>query len=284
MSKFFATLLGLFPDIISNSSPWLAKHLITWYVQLLPETHRERYRDEFLTDIDEIPNKITKLVFALRIISTYLNQRAALNARISVLTGAQGIFNAIIAPQFPQTLQAWGVVTAYTILGLGVFLITLFFGMTLSTRLILMIFFVPLGISFLGSGVACASGIYARMCGYTVEFGKRFILLGYNISRLGFGLYTSLLVTTILLIQVFELINQDSRQTSLILTGAFFVMMPIALFGNAVSRHLLNWKAATKLKGLGSIIFNLFELGLMVTTFMISIYAFASLVMTVLIS
>lgn len=284
MYKFFTGLLGLFPNIISAAAPWLAKHLIIWYAQFLPEVHRERYREEFLADIDEIPDKITKLDFALRIVSTYIRQRAALNARFSLLAGAQGLFNATIAPQFPQTRKAWGVIAAYTILGFGVFLITPLFGTTVPTQFILIVFFIPLGISFLGSGVACASGIYARMRGYTVDHGKSSILLGYNISRLGFGLYTVLLVTAILLVQVFELINQDPSRTSLVLTGAFIVMMPFALFGNSVSRHLLHWKATKKLKGLGLLIFNLIELGLMVATVMISVYAFASLIISVVIS
>jgi hypothetical protein len=270
--------------IFSNTATWLAKQLIIWYTQFLPEMHRERYRKEFLADIDEIPDKMTKLDFALRIVSTYIRQRAALNARISILAGAHGLFNATIAPQFPQSRKVWMIVTIYTILGFGIFLYTSFFGVTLPTWFTLAIFFVPLGISFLGSIVGCASGIYYRMRGYTVEHGRNSILLGYNISRFGFGLYASMVVTTILLTQLFELINKDGNRISLILTGAFLMMMPIALFGNAVSRQLLDWKVAKKLNGLWLLIFNLVELGLMVSTVMASLFALASLIMTVLIS
>jgi hypothetical protein len=53
----------------SELSPWLARHLLIWGAARLGALHQsERYREEWLAGLDDVPGKLTKLVKALSIV------------------------------------------------------------------------------------------------------------------------------------------------------------------------------------------------------------------------
>ena len=47
--------------------PWTATHLIRAAARKLPLTAQERYTEEWLAELDQLPGKLSKLVVALRI-------------------------------------------------------------------------------------------------------------------------------------------------------------------------------------------------------------------------
>lgn len=79
MSKYFAALLGHVTDEVKGILPWLAERLIRWIIQLLPIEVRQRYGDEFLSELDCIPRKFFKLLYALRILFGLYEIRKELN-------------------------------------------------------------------------------------------------------------------------------------------------------------------------------------------------------------
>lgn len=68
-----AVVLGLaFPIIIcefTEVSPWLARCLLTWAAGKLGDVSRtERYREEWLAGLEDVPGKLIKLIRALSIV------------------------------------------------------------------------------------------------------------------------------------------------------------------------------------------------------------------------
>lgn len=64
-----AVALPLGLSEFSEISPWAARHLLTWGARRLPGRERsERYREEWLAGIEEVPGKLIKLFKAVSII------------------------------------------------------------------------------------------------------------------------------------------------------------------------------------------------------------------------
>ena len=60
--------------------PWLAKKVIHAAARYLPAEHRERYEGEWLAELDEVPGlRLSRLIFALRILRSAVAVRTALN-------------------------------------------------------------------------------------------------------------------------------------------------------------------------------------------------------------
>ena len=57
-------VLPLFLAEFTELSPILARHIIHLAVQVLPPTHRNRYRMEWLADLEYVPGKLNKLIWA----------------------------------------------------------------------------------------------------------------------------------------------------------------------------------------------------------------------------
>jgi hypothetical protein len=52
---------------ITEVAPWLAERLLKSAARLLPTRHRERYIQEWLAELDAVPGKLLKFLFAARI-------------------------------------------------------------------------------------------------------------------------------------------------------------------------------------------------------------------------
>jgi hypothetical protein len=66
---FSALLLPLILSEFSEVSPWLARRLLTWGARRLGDQRNcERYREEWLAGLEDVPGKLTKLAKALNIV------------------------------------------------------------------------------------------------------------------------------------------------------------------------------------------------------------------------
>lgn len=52
---------------LTEVAPWLAARLLRWATRALPAPHRSRYEQEWLAELDAVPGKLLKLLFAGRI-------------------------------------------------------------------------------------------------------------------------------------------------------------------------------------------------------------------------
>jgi hypothetical protein len=52
---------------VTEVAPWLAERLLNSAARLLPTRHRERYTHEWLGELDAVPGRLLKLLFATRI-------------------------------------------------------------------------------------------------------------------------------------------------------------------------------------------------------------------------
>jgi hypothetical protein len=282
MSELFAFLLGLLNTEISELAPWLANQLIIWYSKYLPEEDRERYRDEFLADLEALPGKISKLILALAIISSYFAQRAALYAPVKVWALLQGVFDSTIAPQFPQSRSGWWCVGGYTFFGLATMVTPIYSQVKVSVPTYVFIFFLPILLSTFGAAFASGVGVVFQMSGIKVESRKKWLSISYSISRLGFGTFAILLGVLYFVLRAVELLNPESGLLSpLIIVGAVSII-PMALFGNIVSKTLLKDSSKKFPDDKKETFYRYFELGLMTGTLTISIWSIAMFFLSIL--
>jgi hypothetical protein len=66
-------VLPLMLSEFSEVSPWLARRLLSWAAGRLADKRKaERYREEWLAGLQDVPGKLTKLVKALSIVSYWV--------------------------------------------------------------------------------------------------------------------------------------------------------------------------------------------------------------------
>ena len=93
--------------------PWLASRLIRLAAGTLPSGYRDRYRDEWLAELAELPGgKLTKLAFGVRVLVTAPRTRRALEATL-----LKGVFDLVVtsaalALYLPLLVVLWAAVRA----------------------------------------------------------------------------------------------------------------------------------------------------------------------------
>jgi hypothetical protein len=267
---------------LSKQLPSIAKHLIKWSTRRLPLSERDSRCHEYLAVVEGTEGELAKLLVALDFVFGMWAIRDELTHPAPLSTRIVRLFNTHIVQQFPQSRTAWISIAAYAFFGIGLTVATPLLGIPISSNFALIFFLLPLGISLFGCSVVCASGMYQRIHGYDIGHGKEAILFGYNISRFGFGLHCAFIGTIVVILSLLEPISQGSTWAAFMFTALFVALLPISLFGNIIGKSLLDWKAAKKLKGIGLIVFNLFEFALIAGTFCGSWYAIQRLILVIL--
>ncbi len=82
MSEFNAFLLGLLTNEVGEVAPWLAEKLIRFSVRALPVGSRQRYGEEYLAELENVPGKIFKLIWAFRVFGSVYFQRRELSKKL----------------------------------------------------------------------------------------------------------------------------------------------------------------------------------------------------------
>jgi hypothetical protein len=108
----FGTLV-LLPLILQEFvdwCPWLASRMIRVASQALPPAFRDRYRDEWLAEMEELPGgRLTRLAFAVRVLVTAPRTRGALGGLVlkSVFdVVVSGVLLLVSAPVFAAVALA----------------------------------------------------------------------------------------------------------------------------------------------------------------------------------
>ena len=88
MKLAISILLVLFVPLLLQEfgelAPWMAERLLQWGTGWLPREYRERYEQDWLGELDVIPGKITKLVFAFRVLVRVPATQRALTGRDAI--------------------------------------------------------------------------------------------------------------------------------------------------------------------------------------------------------
>lgn len=65
MNAILSVLLGLASSEFRELCPWLAEKLVRWSARRLGDAQaRERYEEEYLASLNEVPGKVSKLLAA----------------------------------------------------------------------------------------------------------------------------------------------------------------------------------------------------------------------------
>lgn len=114
MAEFLALLgalaLSLAANELSETAPWLAARIVSWCSGRLPARDQERYRREHRANLEAIPGKVSKLVFALRLLLGLPAQQAAylgIPTRTLLLQGVVQFYDRFLAWRLPSGYRQW---------------------------------------------------------------------------------------------------------------------------------------------------------------------------------
>jgi hypothetical protein len=114
-----AVLLPVALAEFGEVSPWLARRIIIQAVRLLPSPRmRTRYAEEWATDLDRVPGKVTKLAYAITLLATTAPAlgRQALRAERQA-PGMRAAYRRAVASLDPQDLSPESLLPVVDIVG-----------------------------------------------------------------------------------------------------------------------------------------------------------------------
>jgi hypothetical protein len=194
-----STLLGLVVTEFTELSPWLASKLLALVVRCLPLSERYRFAQEWKAELENIPGKVTKLLFVTRLLATMPSTRVALGepAFISRNSGIGRLLQDHVYDRLPNRGIHWLVITlGMTLLFVGFVLATMY-NIPLPKGVGAILLTLPLGITSI-CGATNAAGMGWHMLRIDDESQPPLVFAARQFAR--YALAASVVVTGLCLI------------------------------------------------------------------------------------